>query len=159
MRPSFKTVSTAALGLAMAFSAGAPAIAFPLTPVGAKSPTLVETVQYRSDRDRVWDRDHDRREYRHDRRREAYFKGYRGHRDQRPGYRRHSDGWWYPLAAFGAAAVIGNAIVNQPTVVGRAYSNRHVEWCSERFRTYRVSDNTYIPSAGFRAQCNSPFNR
>jgi hypothetical protein len=56
MRPSFKTVSTAALGLAMAFSAGAPAIAFPLTPVGAKSPTLVETVQYRSDRDRVWAR-------------------------------------------------------------------------------------------------------
>ena len=45
------------------------------------------------------------------------------------GYRRHSDGFWYPLSAFGAGAIIGGAIANQP---GRsqATSSSHVQWYS-----------------------------
>lgn len=101
----------------------------------------------------------DVREYRRDRR---DWRGYHGYRDRRPGYRRHSDGWWYPLAAFGAGAVIGGAIASQPAPVytAPAYSggNAHIQWCANRYRTYRVSDNTYIPSAGVRAYCNSPYN-
>jgi hypothetical protein len=155
MRPSLKTFSVATLGLAMTVSAIAPAVAVPLNVPQSQTATDVQNVQYRSDRDQFWDRDHHRREYR----REAWVKGYRGYRDHRPGYRRHSDGWWYPLAAFGAAAVIGNAISNQPTVIRPAFNSRHIEWCSDRFKTYRASDNTYIPSAGYRAQCNSPFSR
>ena len=159
MKTSLKTFSVAALGLAMTFSAIAPAAAFSVNAPYVQTATDVENVQYRSDRDRYWDRRHDRREYRDDRRREAWFKGHRGYRDYRPGYRRHSDGWWYPLAAFGAAAVIGNAISNQPTVIRPAYNSRHVAWCADRFKTYRASDNTFIPTAGYRVQCNSPYSR
>ena len=43
------------------------------------------------------------------------YNGYEGYR-----YRRHSDGLWYPLAAFGAGAVIGGAIATPPR---RVYSN------------------------------------
>ncbi|UWU28492.1 cell surface protein [Rhizobium sp. WSM1274] len=32
------------------------------------------------------------------------WRGYQGFRTERPGTRRHSDGYWYPLAAFGAEA-------------------------------------------------------
>jgi hypothetical protein len=158
MKNTVKTLSICGLGLAMTVASIAPAAAFPRSAVAVSSQPVTE-IQYRSDRDRFWDRDRDRREFRQDRReRRAYMRGHRGYRDHRPGYRRHSDGWWYPLAAFGATAVIGNAIANQPTVIGPAYSRDHVAWCSGRFKTYRSSDNTYIPSAGYRAQCNSPFN-
>jgi hypothetical protein len=33
-----------------------------------------------------------------------------------------------------------------------------VQWCLSNYRTYRASDNTYVPRAGVRAQCNSPYN-
>ncbi|TKT45977.1 BA14K family protein [Rhizobiaceae bacterium LC148] len=29
---------------------------------------------------------------------------------------------------------------------------RHVDWCSARYRTYRVSDNTYVPRAGCQSR-------
>lgn len=161
MKPILKTISACGLGLAMTIASIAPAAAFPLTPKPSYS-TASTQIQYRPDRDWRWERERERerREYRQDRReRQAYLKGYRGYRDHRPGYRRHSDGWWYPLAAFGAAAIIGNAISNQPIVVGPVLSREHVTWCSARFKTYRASDNTYVPSVGYRAQCNSPFGR
>ncbi|MDL2410575.1 BA14K family protein [Rhizobium calliandrae] len=34
---------------------------------------------------------------------------------------------------------------------------RHVEWCANRWRTYRVSDNTFVPRVGERAVCRSPY--
>ncbi|WP_320202892.1 BA14K family protein [Agrobacterium rosae] len=40
----------------------------------------------------------------------------------------------------------------------RAGSSSHAEWCADRYRTYRAYDNTYVPRAGVRAQCNSPYN-
>ncbi|GES41494.1 hypothetical protein FBZ98_108201 [Rhizobium sp. ERR 922] len=44
--------------------------------------------------------------------RSGYYHGYRGYRDRRPGYRRHSDGLWYPAAAFALGAIIGGALNN-----------------------------------------------
>ena len=81
------------------------------------------------------------------------WRGHRGYRHQRRGYRRHSDGWWYPLAAFSAGAIIGGAIASQPRVSG----NSHVEWCYDRYRSYRASDDTFQPYNGPRQQCRSPY--
>lgn len=34
----------------------------------------------------------------------------------------------------------------------------HMRWCSERYRSYRVRDNTYQPTRGPRRQCVSPYS-
>lgn len=144
-----KTLTAGAMSALIFATSIAPAGAFVLPSVKAPqaSSSAVELVQSR-DRDRRFDRDRD------DRR--GYYRGHRGSREQRRGYRRHSDGFWYPLAAFGAGAIIGGAIANQP---GRAQarSSQHVQWCSDRYRSYRASDDTYVPRAGVRARCSSPY--
>jgi len=33
----------------------------------------------------------------------------------------------------------------------------HVRWCHNRYRSYRVSDNTFQPYHGPRRQCRSPY--
>ena len=33
----------------------------------------------------------------------------------------------------------------------------HVEWCANRYRSYRAYDNTYQPYNGPRRLCNSPY--
>lgn len=40
---------------------------------------------------------------------------------------------------------------------GAQPSINHQQWCANRFRSYRTSDNTYQPMVGARAACNSPF--
>lgn len=92
-----------------------------------------------------------------------HWHGHPRYRDYRPGYRRHSDGWWYPLAAFGAGAVLGGALA-APAPAPRVYqapayrySNAHVQWCYDRYRSYRASDNTFQPYNGPRKQCYSPY--
>lgn len=142
-----KVLSAVSLSVVMTFTSFASANAMPLPSVKAPQISKVEDVQYRRyrDRDPRWSRD----------RRPGWHGGYRGYRDRRPGYRRHSDGWWYPLAAFTAGAIIGGAINNsRPAYAG---SSRHIRWCADRYRTYRASDNTYVPRAGVRAQCVSPY--
>ncbi|WP_390919623.1 MULTISPECIES: BA14K family protein [Neorhizobium] len=141
MRTMSKLLSAGAMSVMMFASSLTPAGAVMMPKVKSPEASAVEQVQFRRDR-------RDRR---------GWYHGHRGHREYRRGYRRHSDGFWYPLAAFGAGAIIGGAIANQPT---RAYagSSRHVQWCTERYRTYRASDNTYVPRVGVRAQCNSPYN-
>ncbi|RUM02767.1 cell surface protein [Rhizobium chutanense] len=42
------------------------------------------------------------------------WHGYHGFRTERPGTRRHSDGYWYPLAAFGVEAGATGSIIRQP---------------------------------------------
>ncbi|MDE1991534.1 MAG: BA14K family protein [Rhizobiaceae bacterium] len=83
--------------------------------------------------------------------RPGYWNGHRGYHYARPGYRRYSDGWWYPAAAFTAGVIVGGAVASQPV-----HSSSHVQWCSDRYRSYRVSDNTYQPNSGPRRQCVSP---
>lgn len=93
--------------------------------------------------------------------RRGYYGGYRGYPGYRYGYRRYNDGYWYPLAAFGAGAIIGGAIASQPRYVEPApavgVNPRHYEWCASRYRSYRAYDNTFQPNSGPRRSCLSPF--
>jgi hypothetical protein len=86
--------------------------------------------------------------------RAGWYGGYRGYNYARPGYR-HYNGYWYPLAAFGAGAVIGGAIAS-PRYAAPVGSG-HVAWCEQRYRSYRAYDNTYQPNNGPRRQCVSPY--
>ena len=112
----------------------------------------------------------DRRQFRRDIRRHgfyrdnnwAYYNGYRGYRYHRPGYRSHN-GWWFPVGAFAAGAIIGGALsADRPyygeRVYRRSYSSAHVEWCYNRYRSYREWDNTFQPYHGPRQQCYSPYS-
>lgn len=36
-------------------------------------------------------------------------------------------------------------------------SSGHNQWCSNQYRSYRASDNSYQPFTGGRQSCNSPF--
>ena len=45
----------------------------------------------------------------------------------------------------------------QPPTAGARPSSNHIQWCSNRYRSYRTTDNTYQPIAGPRTGCNSPF--
>ncbi|MFT4162173.1 BA14K family protein [Shinella zoogloeoides] len=131
-------LAAGALSVALALTSIVPAEAVTFAQVPVPSASSVEKVQYR-----------------YDRRAERRWHGHRGYRYYRPGYRRHSDGWWYPLAAFGLGAAIGGAIANQP----RASGGSHVNWCANRYRTYRAYDNTFQPNNGPRKQCISPYSR
>lgn len=99
----------------------------------------------------------DRRD-RFERRRDGnhYYNGRRGYRERRAGYRQYN-GFWFPPAAFIAGAIIGGSVATPPRAAVRR-SDRHVRWCSDQYRSYRASDNSYQPSNGPRRQCNSPFN-
>jgi hypothetical protein len=142
MKTTIKGGIAAAMAVAMFATTfvSAPAVAMPMTNIGASQASDVEQVQWR----------HERRGWHH---------GHRGYRYERHGYRRHSDGWWYPLAAFGAGAIIGGAIANdgysQPRYEG--INPRHTDWCYARYRSYRDYDNTYQPNYGGRRQCLSPY--
>ncbi|WP_353641650.1 BA14K family protein [Mesorhizobium sp. WSM2239] len=103
------------------------------------------------------DRREFRRAFRRDRNdRYGWYRGHRGYRDYRPGYRRHGD-FWFPLAAFAAGAIISGAINDSPRVVVRG-GNAHVQWCYDRYRSYRAYDNTFQPYNGPRRQCYSPYS-
>jgi hypothetical protein len=88
---------------------------------------------------------------------DGYYNGQRGYRSQRPGYRQYN-GFWFPPAAFAFGAIIGG-------VIGSAIANgendalpsRHVAWCEDHYRSYRVSDNTFQPYSGGRQVCVSPY--
>ncbi|MBZ9760676.1 BA14K family protein [Mesorhizobium sp. CA8] len=110
----------------------------------------VQTVQYRDwRRHRAFNRDFSRRGD------AVYWNGHRGYREYRRGYRRHGD-YWFPLAAFATGALITGAIVNSEN--NRVYrGNSHVQWCYDRYRSYRASDNTFQPNSGPRRQCVSPY--
>lgn len=163
MNNLLNTLSLTLLAATIGFTSMSTAQAMPITSSPLPSVSNVENVQILLKGDnrrgfvpgndetgrsyyggrRGWDRNDDR-----------WYHGHRGYRDRRDGYRRHSDGFWYPLAAFGAGAIIGGTIASQPRA-NRVSS--HVEWCASRYRTYRASDNTYVPRAGVRAQCVSPY--
>jgi hypothetical protein len=131
-----KSLTTAAIVSALVFTAVLPASAMPLQGIVLPQAHDVEQVQYR-----------------HHRGSDGYYRGHRGYRDYRPGYRRHGN-YWYPLAAFGAGALIGGALA-APS--GPRYGSSHVQWCSQRYRTYDPGSDTYVPSAGVRARCVSPY--
>lgn len=80
------------------------------------------------------------------------YRGYRGHRRFRRGFRRHG-GYWYPPAAFFSGSVI---IRPAPR---RNITSLHHRWCYDRYRSYRAWDGTYQPYGHRpRALCNSPYD-
>jgi len=85
---------------------------------------------------------------------DAYYNGHRGYRSHRDGYREHN-GWWFPLAAFAAGALIAGAAQPAPVVVA---PNPHVDWCARTYRSYNPYDNTFQPFRGPRAYCISPYS-
>lgn len=100
--------------------------------------------------------------------RPGWHGGYQGSRQQRPGYRRHSDGYWFPLAAFATGAILGGALSQQnETYRGEpeyrprpvyGLSQAHINWCSNRYRSYDRNYNTFQPYNGPRQVCYSPYN-
>lgn len=158
--------------LAMTFAAGsavpvaaAPAFA-PKAPAASADALQVQMRENR--RERRFERRQDRRERRFERRqdrREArferrngipYYNGRRGYREYRRGYRQHN-GFWFPAAAFVAGAIVGGAVSGGSTVVVPG-GGAHVDWCANRYRSYRASDNTFQPYNGPRQQCVSPYS-
>ena len=164
--------SLMAVGLSAIVVAGAmvPAQAMPIKltpPAVEKADDGVVNVQYWRERgyrgggyDRGYGRDYGR----------GWYRGHQGYRDYRPGYRNHN-GYWFPLAAFATGAIIGGAI-SQPREVYRpvpeyrprpvyrptaGVSQRHVNWCANRYRSYDAYSNTFQPYNGPRQACYSPF--
>ena len=166
--------STLCAALALTFAAGtalpagaAPAYAPRPSQAEAADGDVVNVQMYRDERKRRFDRREYRGETRFDNRRDRrearferrngsyYYNGHRGYRDRRAGYR-HYNGYWFPAGAFIAGAIIGGVMNNaQPS---SSYGSGHANWCHDRFRTYRSSDNTYMSSAGYRKECNSPYS-
>jgi hypothetical protein len=88
--------------------------------------------------------------------RAGWYNGHRGYRNWRRGYRYH-DGFWFPAAAFLTGAIIGGAIANSNTYYRGGGGSAHVEWCYDRYRSYRAYDNTWQPYNGPRRECISPY--
>jgi hypothetical protein len=86
----------------------------------------------------------------------AYYNGHRGYNRGRAGYRQYN-GFWFPAAAFITGAIIGGALGSAPSAYRGGGSN-HVQWCYDRWRSYRASDNSYQPYNGPRKQCMSPYS-
>lgn len=124
-RPTFAAIALSAL---MALTSALPASAMPMTSKPADMPSQVEKAQvvikYKN------------------------WRGHRGYRAQRPGYRRHSDGFWYPRAAFSVRVAPGVRVRVGPA---------QARWCRDRYRTYRISDNTFVATGGVRRVCRGPF--
>lgn len=152
----------ATLAFAMAASTAVPVAAAPMfSPAVPQVSSDLTQVQSRRDARRGDElRRGDRNRYnrgRFERRgNSAYYNSHRGYRERRPGYRRHN-GFWFPPAAFIAGAIIGGAL-NNNTVTVRPGSSAHVQWCQNRWRSYRVSDNSYQPYNGPRQRCVSPYS-
>lgn len=73
------------------------------------------------------------------------WRGHRGYRHHRPGYRLYN-GFWYPPAAFSLGIVIKPG----------HRRNAHIRWCRNHYISYRVSDDTFQPYHGPRRKCVSP---
>ena len=87
----------------------------------------------------------------------GWYNGYRGYPYQRRGYR-YYNGFWFPGGAFIAGALIGGAIANNNRYYNNGYGGgSHVQWCYDRYRSYRAYDNTFQPYNGPRQQCYSPY--
>ncbi len=94
-----------------------------------------------------------------------FLRGHRGSKWHRHGYRRHNDGWWYPLAAFALGAyIVDQHHSNQGHGGGwnhipRRNLAKHDNWCDWKYRSYSRRSKTFQPYYGPRKLCNSPFDR
>lgn len=84
----------------------------------------------------------------------------RDYGDYRRHHRRHwDDDYWgvYPGFYLGLG-VPSYRYYNEPRRVYRRSTSAHVEWCYDRWKSYRQWDNTYQPKHGKRRQCISPYS-
>lgn len=154
MRKLMVSLCAAVLSVGTAVSGAAPVAAAPIVPVPAQAAPNSDIVQVQHQN---WRRHGGF--YRHGGR--GYYNGHRGYRYYRPGYRRYND-FWFPAGAFAAGALLGGVLASPPPVyrepVRRVYgSDAHVQWCYNRYRSYRDYDNTFQPYNGPRQQCYSPY--
>ena len=75
----------------------------------------------------------------------------------------HGGGWHGGGGDVGAAiagGIIGGAIIGAMTAPRPAYAegDAHVQWCYNRYRSYRAADNTFQPYGAPRQQCISPYD-
>lgn len=147
-----KKLSAVFVSCAVAIAAAMPVQAAPVHGITAGKSLVVSDVQD------IRDRPNKRPAHSHrPPPRPGYHNGYHGSKYYRKGYRRYNDGWWYPMAAFSAGVIIGGAIASQPAPSYSGVNPQHVQWCTNRYKTYRAYDNTYAPRVGVRAQCYSPY--
>ena len=111
--------------------------------------------------------------------RPGYYHGYRGY----PRYNRYYHGyrcnswtrncshyyhgywyqnpWWtYPAVGIGIGLGAGAYYDDDyyaPPPPARAYGNRHVRWCLDRYRSYNPRTNTWVSYSGRVNQCISPY--
>ncbi|MCD2183596.1 BA14K family protein [Rhizobium sp. GN54] len=78
------------------------------------------------------------------------YRGLRGASTYRDGYYRHRNGYWYPRWAFGTGEMLGDVTVGPGAPV---YGMTPQQWCANRYRSYRGSDNSYQPLSGPRRPC------
>jgi hypothetical protein len=82
-------------------------------------------------------------------------------------YRRGWRGDYWPGAGFALGLGLGiplgyygGGYYDRPPVYRPRYrgASAHVEWCYNRYRSYRAWDNTFQPYNGPRRQCYSPYS-
>lgn len=65
-------------------------------------------------------------------------------------------------AALLGGIIIGGAIASHGRNYRGSYyggsGNAHIDWCYNRYRSYRAYDNTFQPYNGPRRRCNSPYD-
>ena len=84
----------------------------------------------------------------------GYYNGYRGYSYRRPGWHPYR-GFWFPPMAFGAYGP--RSYAPPPPPARYRLPSRHYAYCSNRYRSYRASDNTFQPYHGPRRACRSPY--
>ena len=172
MRKFLSALCASALGASVAVTGAVPSFAAPIAPIqspivapAASSDVIQIRDDYRWKKNRSGKRNFKRSgnwngnnwhagPRRHHGSQYGWYKGHRGYRYKRSGYR-YYNGFWFPAAAFITGAIVGGAIANDG---GRRVGSAHVEWCYDRYRSYRASDNTFQPYNGPRQQCYSPYS-
>ena len=93
----------------------------------------------------------------------VYYNGHRGYKYRKHGYRKYR-GHWFPHRAFVIVVPRQRYIPVRPYHPPKRVKPRiirlnhaHVRWCDAKYRSYRVSDNTFQPYHGPRKPCVSPY--
>lgn len=63
-----------------------------------------------------------------------------------------------PVDATRTASVADDGIEEPAPDTAPAIDVAHVQWCADRYRSYRVEDNGYTPYRGPRRECVSPYS-
>ncbi|MFC5387448.1 BA14K family protein [Aquamicrobium segne] len=135
--PHFFSMKSGLAALCLAGLMSMPALAAP-PPISAPAVPAASTSQ-----DVVQIRDHRRYKPRS-------HRGHRHRHHHRPHYR--SSGFY-----FGLGLGLPAYRYAEPRRYYRPTSNAHVNWCYNRYRSYRAWDNSFQPYNGPRRQCRSPY--